>query len=53
MANFPEELQKHIEPIIKDFIDSMELEIPHYVVTSKKKERELFSHSQGEERAQL
>ena len=37
MANFPEELQKHIEPIIKDFIDSMELGIPHCVVTSKKR----------------
>ena len=37
MANFPEELQKRIEPIIKDFIDSMELGIPHCVVTSKKR----------------
>ena len=37
MANFPEELQKRFEPIIKDFIDSMELGIPHCVVTSKKR----------------
>ena len=37
MVNFPEELQKRIEPIIKDFIDSMELGIPRCVVTSKKR----------------
>ena len=37
MANLPEELQKRIEPIIKDFIDSMELGVPLCVVTSRKK----------------
>ena len=37
MANLPEELQKRIEPIIKDFIDSMELGVPRCVVTSKKR----------------
>ena len=37
MANLPEQLQKSIEPIIKDFIDSMELGVPHCVVTSEKR----------------
>ena len=37
MANLPEQLQKSIEPIIKDFIDSMELGVPCCVVTSEKR----------------
>ena len=37
MANLPEQLQNHIEPIIRDFIDSMELGVAHYVVTSEKR----------------
>ena len=37
MANLPEQLQNHIEPIIRDFIDSMELGVAHCVVTSEKR----------------
>ena len=37
MVNFAEQLQNRIEPIIKDFIDSMELGVPWCVVTSKKR----------------
>ena len=37
MANLLEELQKRIEPIIKDFIESMELGVPRCVVTSEKR----------------
>ena len=39
MVNLPEQLQKRIEPIIKDFIDSMELGVPRCVVVSKKREQ--------------
>ena len=37
MANLAQQLQNRIEPIIKDFIDSMELGVPRCVVTSKKR----------------
>ena len=37
MANVGEQLQNSIEPIIRDFIDSMELGVPRCVVTSERK----------------
>ena len=37
MTKILEQLQNCIEPIIKDFIDSMELGIPRCVVTSEKR----------------
>ena len=37
MANIGEQLQNCIEPIIRDFIDSMELGVPRCVVTSERK----------------
>ena len=37
MANIGEQLQNRIEPIIRDFIDSMELGVPRCVVTSQRK----------------
>ena len=37
MANFPEQLQNRIQPIMEEFIQSMELGIPCCVVTSEKK----------------
>ena len=37
MANIAQQLQNQIEPIIADFIESMELGVPYCVVTSEKK----------------
>ena len=37
MANIGEQLQNRIEPLIRDFIDSMELGVPRCVVSSERK----------------
>ena len=37
MANFPEQRQNQIKPIIDDFIESLELGVPRCIVTSQKK----------------
>ena len=37
MANFTEQLQNRIQPIIENFIESMELGVPRCVITSEKK----------------
>ena len=37
MTNLPQQLQNRIEPIIRDYIDSMELGVARCVVTSEKR----------------
>ena len=52
-ANIAQQLQNQIEPIIADFTESMELGVPHCVVTSEKKTQSCLVYSQTKKRVKL